>query len=219
MKRLFLVLLVGLVATAAAAGATSKDPKKVIIPAVQAKAKAINVKLSDLPAASWTPKPSNPASSSPTCSYYNPDQSDLTENGNADSPEFTLPNSSFVASSTSIFKSAAQGRIAYARVVQPKLPLCLAEIFQKGAGGAGKVKIVSVGPRAFPKLADRSNAYRIVADFKSGKTAIRAVLDIVVMNRGKADVVIFFAGIGFVFNDSFEHSVAGKVAARTTIAQ
>ncbi len=38
------------------------------------------------------------------------------------------------------------------------------------------------------------------------------------MNRAKIDIVIFFAGIGGSFNDSFEQSVAGKVAARAAKA-
>jgi len=38
------------------------------------------------------------------------------------------------------------------------------------------------------------------------------------MNRGKVDVVVFFAGIGASFNDAFERGVASKVAARTASA-
>jgi hypothetical protein len=44
---------------------------------------------------------------------------------------------------------------------------------------------------------------------------IPIALDVVVMNRARTDVVIFFAGIGGAFSDSFERSVASKVAART----
>jgi len=80
------------------------------VPAVQAKAKAINVQLSDLPGTGWKPHVSNSKGSTPRCSYYEPDQSDLTENGDADSPEFTLASGSFVSSSTGIFVSAKQGR-------------------------------------------------------------------------------------------------------------
>jgi hypothetical protein len=206
---------VALVAVGVAAAANPHAPRKVIVPAVQAKAKAINVKLSDLPAAAWKVNPPQQDSGTPRCSYYNPDQSDLTENGDANSSQFTLASSSFVSSSTSIFKTAAQGRTAYARVVQPKLPLCLAEVFRKGSGQPRSVTIVSAKARAFPKLAERSNAYRITADFKSGSTAIRVFLDVVVMNRAKVDAVVFFAGIGQAFKDSFERSVTANVAART----
>jgi len=208
-------VVAALVVVGIAAAANPHLPKKVIIPAVQAKAKAINVRISDLPPGDWTAKPAAPDTGTPHCSYYNPDQSDLTENGNANSKELTAPTASFVSSSTSIFKTAAQGRTAYKRVVQPKLPKCLGEIFAKGAAKTFKVTNLSAVARPFPKLAERSNAYRISADFTSASGAISVYLDVVVMNRGKVDTVVFFAGIGRAFLDTVEQSVAGKVAART----
>lgn len=213
--RLLGVGALALVLATAALATGPRDPKKVIIPAVQARAKAINVRLADLPKAGWKAKPSGPDTGNPRCSYYNPDQSDLTENGSADSPEFTLPSGSFVSSSTSIFKTAAQGRTAYARVVQPKLPKCLAEIFRKGTNQAQNVVIVSAGTKPFTKLAERSIAYAIVADFKTSSAKVRVYLDVVLMNRGKVDTVVFFAGIGGSYNKSFEQGLAAKVAART----
>jgi len=208
-------VVAALVVVGIAAAANPHLPKKVIIPAVQAKAKAINVRISDLPPGDWAAKPAAPDTGTPHCSYYNPDQSDLTENGNANSKELTAPTASFVSSSTSIFKTAAQGRTAYKRVVQPKLPKCLGEIFAKGAAKTFKVTNLSAVARPFPKLAERSNAYRISADFTSASGAISVYLDVVVMNRGKVDTVVFFAGIGRAFLDTVEQSVAGKVAVRT----
>jgi hypothetical protein len=202
------------VAGTALAASNPNEPKKVIIPTVQAKAKAVNVKLSDLPAAGWKAKPAGPDSGSPRCSYYNPDQSDLTENGDANSPQFTLPSSSYISSNTSIFKTAGQGRAAYTRVIQPKLPKCLAELFKKGAGSNAQVTIISAAERSFPKLADRSNAYRLVADFKVSTQKIRTIVDFIVFNHGKVDTVIFFVGLGGSYKDSFEQGVARKVAAR-----
>lgn len=215
-----LAVVVGsmLVVAAVAVAANPREPKKVIIPAAQARAKAINVKLSDLPPAGWTAKPAGNSGNTPRCSYYNPNQADLTENGDADSPQFTLPSASYVSSSTSIFKSAAQGRTAYTRVIQPKLPLCLAELFRKGAGAKADVKILSAAERTFPNVAERTNAYRVAADFTVSKTKVHTVADFVVFNRGKVDTVIFFVGIGGSFKDSFERSVAAKVAARAAKA-
>jgi len=216
--KLAIVALVALITAGLASAASPREPKKVILPAVQAKAKAINVQASDLPKAlGFKAKPGSPDTGTPRCSYYNPDQSDLTENGDAKSPEFTLPSASFISSSASIFKTAGQGRTAYTRVVQPKLPACLGEIFRKGAAPT-KVTIVSAKEISFPKLAERSNAYRIQASFKPGSQRIPVYLDIVVMNRGKVDVVIFFAGIGNFFNSGFEHQIATAVAARTANA-
>jgi hypothetical protein len=196
--------------------AAAGQPKKVIVPAIQAKARAINVQRSDLPGTGWTAHPSANQGQTPTCSYYNPDQSDLTENGDVDSPEFTLPSGSYVSSTNAIFVSAQQGRTAYARVVQPLLPKCLAEVFRKGTGKAAKVTIVSSAAIPWPLVADRTNAYRIVADFKVAVTqAIRVTIEVVAMNRGKVDAVVFFAGIGQQFAAAFERGIVAKVAART----
>src|SRR5439155_25330509 len=109
---------------------------------------------------------------------------------------------------TGIFQTATQGRTAYARVVQPALPKCLAELFRKGSGQPQNVKIVSSGPMAFPHLAERSIAYRIFANFTIQSNVVKVYLDIVVMNRGKVDVVVFFAGIGGSFNAKFEQGIA-----------
>jgi hypothetical protein len=216
LKVAFAASVVAALTLAGVAAAAQGDPKKVILPAVQAKAKAINVRIGDLGTGPWKAKPSSQNQSTvPRCSYYNPDQSDLTENGDAESPEFTLSSGSFVASTTGIFATAAQGRTGYARVVRPALPKCLGEVFRKGSGHPDKVTIVSATPIGFPKLADRTNAYRVTADLAvSAKVTVQVYLDVVTMNRGKADVAIFFAGIGQAFSSSFEKSVAGKIAAR-----
>jgi len=199
-----------------AVAANPREPKQAIVPALQAKAKAINIQASDLPGTGWKAQRSSPDESNPRCSYYNPDQSDLTENGRADSPEFTLPSNSFVSSTTGIFKTATEGRTAYSRVVRPELPRCLAEIFRKGTGQPDKVKILSAGALTVPKLAERSNGVRIVAAFAvSSQQSIRVYLDLVTLNRGKVDVAMFFVGIGTPFKDTFVHTLAAKIAART----
>jgi hypothetical protein len=203
------LVALALVATAAAG---SGEPKKKIIPAVQAQARSINIHLSDLPPLGWKAKSSSSESSTPRCSYYNPVESDLTENGDATAPEFTLASGSFVSSSTGIFASAKQGRTAYARVVQPKLPLCLAEIFRKGTGVP--TTIVSAARVSFPNLAERTDAYHIVADVKAGSQTIRATIDLVAMNRAKTDVVLFLVGVGKPFGSAFELGLAKKLAAR-----
>jgi hypothetical protein len=199
------------------AAAATGDPKKVILPDVQKRAVAVNVHRSDLPGAGWKSEAAPSGDSNPRCSYYNPDQSDLTENGDADSPGFSLASGARVSSTTSIFVSARQGRTAYARIVRPALPRCLAELFRTGTGHPEQVTVVASAAMPFPKLADRSNAYRIVADFAPQQgVAIRVYLDVVTLNHGKVDVAILFLGIGKSFGDAAERAIARKVAARAS---
>jgi hypothetical protein len=211
------LLVAAAVALLLAAAAAAKPPKKVILPAVQAQAKAVNVQRSDLPGTGWKAEPSNSKGSTPRCSYYNPDQSDLTENGDADSPDFTLASesNSFVSSTVGIFVSSAQAQSAYSRIVQPALPKCLAELFKQGLTNPSQVTIVSSAAIPFPNVAERTNAYRIVANYKaSASQSVPVRIDVVVLNRGKVDVALFFFGVAFRFNASFERQLAATVAAR-----
>jgi hypothetical protein len=214
--RLLLVAGVSLCLAAAAAAATApREPKDRPVPALQAKARAINLRLADLPQGNWSPKTQSSSNrSSPRCSYYNPDQSDLTRNADVDSPEFTLPSGSFTSSSTTILENDRQGRAAYARVVQPALPRCLGEVFRAGTGDPDNVVIVSSAHQPFPRLADRTDAYRIVADFTGSGTPTRVFIDLVLLNRGRIDVTLFFAGIGDAISKADQRAAATAVAGR-----
>jgi hypothetical protein len=215
--RLLRILAVTILSSAivGAAAAAPGEPQKELIPAVQARAKAVDVQRSDLPGSGWTAHPSTANGDTPRCSYYTPDQSDLTENGDASSPEFTLTDGSFVSSSTGIFLDAKQGRTAYARVVRPALPRCLAEVFRKGTGHPSQVTITSAEAVPWPRVADRTNAYRIGADFHVSATqTVVVTLDVVSLNHGKVDTVVFFAGVDKPFAAAFERGVVAKVAAR-----
>src|SRR5262249_42679937 len=157
----------------------------------------------------WKTVASSSDDSGPLCSFYNPKQSDLTENGSAASPEFTLSDGSYVSSTVGIFSSAKQGRTSYRRVVRPELPRCLAEIVSKTVPAPNKVAVVSTGPLAFPRRADRSNAYRVVVKVQPpNRSPVPFYLDFVTMNRGAVDSVLLFVGIGSPFKTPFERSLA-----------
>src|SRR5579859_6833685 len=126
--RLLAVLGIFAVVAGVAVAAPAKEPKKVIKPVVQARAKRISVQLRDLPGFGWKSEPSQADRSSPHCSYYDPDQSKLTENADYTSPDFTRPDGLYVSSSVGIFVSAKQGQAAYGLVVKPDLPRCLGQI-------------------------------------------------------------------------------------------
>jgi hypothetical protein len=185
-------------------GSASWQPKKVILPAVQAKARAISLKLADLPGHRWKPEPSGP-SSSQRCSYYHPDLSDLTENGQADMG-FTLPTGSIVGSDVTVFKSVVQGRTAYERAYNLSDVRCLA----RGLHSEEKAKIVSVASLAFPHLAQRTSAYRIVADFSNG----RGYFDFLFLGRGRINLIVLFAGVRTRFRSSFERAIAALLVRR-----
>ena len=136
--------------------AAKGDPQKKITRAGQANAIAAAAPRRP-PADGWQQQPRQPKQkddSSPRCSYYNPDQSDLVEIGDYDSPDFDQADGSSISSSTGVFKTVAMGKTAYARVAKPALVKCLAELFKKGAGAA-KTTILSAAPLNFKRYGDR----------------------------------------------------------------
>lgn len=209
------VALLLAVVTSAVALAGTGDPQKKIKPADQARARSIALSAADL-GSGWkaTKSSSSSTSSDPRCSYYNPDQSDLVENGDYDSPNFTRADGAFVSSTVGIFATAGQARTAYGRVVRPELPRCLGELFAKAITKPSSAKIVSTGSLSFPHYRDRSDTYRVVASVKTPSGTLPVAIDVVLINRGRADVAMIFLGIGKPLPASFERSLAGKVAAR-----
>lgn len=193
--------------------ASNGEPQKRLTKADQAKARAIALRLSDFPTG-WVAKPNtNTSQDNPRCSNYNPDQSDLIETGDVDSPDFARADGSFVSSSVGVFKTAAMAKTGYSRVARPQLASCFGELFTKGAVPA-KVELLHVGAVPFRRVGDRSNAYRLTANVTLQGTTIPVAIDIVTFNRGRVDAAMIFLGIRNPLPKSFEQSLAVKVAAR-----
>jgi len=210
--------LLGVAALAAAiavpaALASNGEPQKRLTKADQTKARAIALKQSDLPPG-WVAKPNTSTSQdTPRCSTYSPDQSDLVETGDVDSPDFTRTDGSFATSSVGIFKTRKMARTGYARVARPELASCFGELFKKGAAPA-TVQLLHVGALAFRSLGDRSNAYRLTANVTLQGVTIPVAIDIVTFNRGRVDVAMIFLGIRAPLPAAFEQSLAARLAAR-----
>lgn len=211
--RLLAALGVSAVLAASAFASTSKEPRRMIVPAVQARAKQIAVRFRDLPGLGWKSAPAPSDRSSPHCSYYDPDQSKLTENGDYTSPDFTRADGVYVSSSVGIFVSAKEADEAYALVVRPELPRCLAESVAK-SGRPGRIKLDSAGKLPFAHYGDRSAAYRIVLLVKSGAGSVPTTIDLVAINEGPVDVALFFSSAGQPVPAGIERKITGAVAAR-----
>jgi hypothetical protein len=111
-----------------------------------------------------------------------------------------------VGSVVNVFKSATQGRNAYKRAYTLAAVRCLAQ----GLHSQENAKIGSVASLGFPHLAQRTSAYRIVADFSDG----RGYLDFLFLGRGRINLLLYFAGIRKPFRSSFEREIATLLARR-----
>jgi hypothetical protein len=213
-RRLVLATLLAAIAVPVALAAEG-EPQKKLTKADQARARAVSLKLSDLGRGWKSEPPSKQNQSQPRCSNYKPDQSDLIETGDYDSPNFSRPEGSFVSSGVGIFKTAEMARRGYTRVALPALPRCFGELFRKRFTKPRSATIFFAGPVAFRRYGDGSNAYRIRASVNVPPATVPATIDIVLLNRGRIDVAIIFAGIVRPFPSAFEQSIVAKVAART----
>ena len=189
-RRLALVLLIVL-AVPALALAADTDPKRKISPADERKAASIVFKKTDF-ATGWkrTTTPSDDENIS--CSFYNPDGSDLTLTGDAEAEFERTGGFPSVISYADIYATNTDAASAWSRTVKPALARCLAQFFQNEVSEPGtKVTVVNYGKIAFPRVAPRTAAFRINVKMvvtESGKTVtVPLTLHIVVVGRGRAE--------------------------------
>jgi hypothetical protein len=206
------LLVAGAVLVPLAAAATG-DPQKVYTKADHARAKAASLRLPDL-GTGWKATPASTKDSNPRCSTYNPDQSDLVETGSYDSPNFERTDGSFVATTSGVFRTAAMAKKGYGRVAVPQLPGCFGELFAKSFTKPNSAKLLSTGSLAFPRVGDRSNAYRLVASVITPAATVPVTIDLVTFNKGRTDVALIMVGILKVFPASFEQAAALRVVSR-----
>jgi hypothetical protein len=195
------------------AAAANGDPQKAYTKADQARARAASLRLADL-GGGWKATPSTRDDSSPRCSTYNPDQSDLVETGKYQSPNFVRTDGSFVATSSGVFRTTTMAKKGYARVATPALPGCFGELFAKGITKPNSAKVVSAGPLAFPRIGDRSSAYRLVATVTTPTGTVPVTIDLVAFNKGRTDVALIMVGIPKAFPAAFEQAAALRVVSR-----
>jgi hypothetical protein len=203
-----------LAALLAASGAAASPPKSAFTPAGSALAKSATLKLSDLPAG-WKAAASSSGGGDFTCPTFDPDQSDLTRLGHADT-HFASANGLGSASSTvGVFASAAQAQSSWNRIVRPALAGCLASLFKQGiSASAGTATIVSTGPLAVRLKAPRAAAYRIVADVVTNGQKVRAWVDVLLQGRGPADTAILVTSVVSPPSASLERRLGAAIAGR-----
>ena len=101
-------------------------------------------------------------------------------------------------------------KTGYARVATPQLPKCFGELLGKQA----KTTVYAAGPLTFPKVGERSNAYRLSVGIASQGTTVKATIDFVLFNKARTDVAIIFFGIGGPLPSRLEQQATALVASR-----
>jgi hypothetical protein len=208
------------VAIPAVALAADTDPKKRLNAADQAKARSIVLKRTDF-AAGWkkvAPAPDSDA----VCPGFNPDESDLTLTGEAEAEFEHAQGVASVSSFSEVFASKADALKSWTRSDKPALARCLGYFFRQAATEPGtQVKIISAGRMAFPKLAQRTLAVKVVARVTvtaNGEAqTVPVTIQFVALGHGRGDTAMLAVspGAGLAAADlrAFGQLLARRLAA------
>jgi hypothetical protein len=219
-NRLLGALLVLSIAIPAAALAADTDPKKKITAADQAKARSVLLQRSDF-AAGWKTVAPSPDSDL-TCPGFDPDESDLTLTGEAEAEFEHAQGLLSVASYAEVFATKADALKSWIRSNKPATARCIGYFFRQGVTKKGtQVKIVNAGRMAFPKLAPRTTAFKVVARLtitENGKTAtVPITIQLIAFGHGRGDTAMLAVspGTGIPTADlrAFGKALASRLAA------
>ena len=201
---LALVLLVALVGSGAAFAGRG-DPQERPNPADEARAKSMLVRAPDMNAA-FRAIPTAEDPNRPYCAAL--DESDLTVTGQANSPSFAS-SAEFVVSRAYVYESKADANASWRRGTSAGGQSCLRQAMRGELRGTA-VRLVSFKRTSFPKVAERTIAYRIVAS----RQGVRLFLDLIAIQRGRAQVSIVYGTVLAAPPVSEERRLAGLVAKR-----
>jgi hypothetical protein len=208
----FLALALAALAIAGAALANHLDPKKRITPADQARARAMLLKKTDLPAP-FRAVPRGGGEPHIDCPQV-VSEADLTVTGDAEGTQFVLGPVS-VNSASQVYESAADASASWRRGTSPAGTRCLTHLLRQEFQRQG-VRLVSLRKTAFPQVSERTVAYRVTLSAETSQGAVPLYADVVVLSRSRALAQVFVAS-GLVPPDRGEEIrlarlVAGRMA-------
>jgi len=182
-RKLAVAFLLALLVVSGAALAARGDPQKKITPADQARAKAMLLRKTDL-GPGFKAKPADQSDDDFYCKAL--DESDLTLTGEAESPDFDT-DLVFISSIAQVYESVADANTSWRRGTSAAGEKCLSDEFRRQLKADG-LRVGSFRRTSFPRIADRSIAYRLAA---SGQ-GVKVYIDFAVLQESRAQAALFF---------------------------
>ena len=200
MGRRLAIFLAVCLAVPALALAAEGEPKKQIAPADQKKAASIVLKRGDF-AAGWKRIRTPDDGEDLRCPGFAPDESDLTLTGESESEFEYTGGMPYVGSFSNVYVSTKDALASWSRSVKPAVARCVAHFFRQGiAAEGGKVAIVKQGRIAFPRVAPRTAAFRVLARVTitdAGKSVtIPFAIHLIALGQGRGDLGLIAMGPG-----------------------
>ena len=172
----------------ASALATHQDPQKRLTKADNARARALLVKRTDLPAG-FRPQLSAGPDPHVGCSA-SVSESDLTITGDAEGRQLAL-GVVFVSSAARIYESVADASASWRRSTSAAGTKCATQLLRREFAKQG-VDLVSLRRISFPRVSERSAAYRVELSAMTSQGTVPVYVDIVALlrSRGQATVIV-----------------------------
>ena len=180
-RKLAVAFLLASLVVSGAALAARGDPQKNITPADQARSKAMLLRKADL-RPGFTATPASVEDDDFYCKAL--DESDLTLTGDAESPDFER-ELTFLSSLAQVYESVADANTSWRRGTSAAGEKCVRDEFRRQFQRDG-IRLISFRRVAFPRLAQRTAAYRLVA----GSQGVRVYVDVVVLQQSRAQAAL-----------------------------
>ncbi len=188
-RRLLSVALpLAFLALSASALATHQDPSPRLSKGDNARARAMLLQRADLPAGfraqhSTGPDPHVDCAASVS-------ESDLTITGDAEGVKLAL-GTVFVSSAARIFESVADASVSWRRSTSAAGTKCATQLLRREFAKQG-VSLVSLRKVSFPRVSERSVAYRVELSAMTSQGTAPVYVDIVALmrSRGQATLVV-----------------------------
>ena len=216
-----LVVLLAALALAGTAVGANGQPRHALTKADQQKARSVVLKRSDLGPGFVAQKRSGDETLPRGARCAALDESDLTVTGDVDSPDYRLVSGSgflTVGSTAQVYRTLREANASWRRGTHAQTATCLADIVRLTAPKGRKVTIVSARRRAFPNLAPKSAAYRIVASFAVDGRRIRVFVDVIILQDRRIQTGLLFSSVGAPVARSEQVALATVVARRLAFA-
>jgi len=183
-----ILLLVFLVASASAL-ATHQEPQKRLTKADNTRARAMLIKLSDLPVG-FRAQPSSGPDPHVDCPA-SVSESDLTLTGESEGRQFTGVGAVFLVTSLSdIYESVGDAAASWRRGTSAAGTKCLTDLLRRGFA-MQNIDLISFSKLDFPRVSERSIAYRVTLSATTAQGTVPLFIDIVGLLRLRAQAFVF----------------------------
>lgn len=210
MPRLLTLALLACLVVAGSASGTHQDPKKKLTKADNARARAMLIKRTDL-ATGFQARLDSGENPHSVCSAA-VSESDLTITGEADGKQFAL-GVVFVASASQVYASMADASASWRRATSPEGVNCATALLRREFSKQG-IDLVSLRKIAFPRVSERTVAYRVRLSATTEQGRVPLYVDIVALMRSRAQATVIVGSALVVPTRVDELRYARLVAAR-----